>query len=338
MPTKRFPLIGFLLIVAGAITAVYLYGERWLRNLLIYLSQAPWARNFITNMPLAWTVASRFVAGEDSDAAINAAHELNAKGMQVTLDLLGEHINIAKDAVEARDAILAMLDRIHETGVNATVSVKLSQLGLHIDHQLALENVLTIATRARQYNNRIRIDMEESAVVDATLAIFRELRHVQGLDNVGIVIQSYLYRSEQDVARLIEEGASVRLCKGAYAEPATVAFPQKADTDANFVKLMRMMLSEQARQNGVYLGIATHDDALIREAISYTSAQNIPKDAFEFQMLYGIRRELQEELTAQGYRMRIYVPFGTAWYPYFVRRLAERPANLWFFVSNFFKR
>lgn len=335
---KKRSLFALIVTAVAAITFLYWYGERWLRRLLIYLSHADWARQLVTATPLAWRVASRFVAGEDIASAIAAARELNAKGMHVTLDVLGEHVGRPADAVAARDAILALLDRIAKTDVNATVSIKLSQLGLKIDETLALESAHAIVARAQEHNNRIRIDMEESQLVDKTLTIYRTLRHEHGLENVGVVIQSYLYRSEKDVAQLVAEGASVRLCKGAYAEPAHIAFPDKTDTDANFIKLMEMMLSEKARRNGVYLGVATHDDDMIRATINYANGNHIPKDAYEFQMLYGVRRDLQEQLVAQGYQMRIYVPFGTAWYPYFVRRLAERPANLWFFISNFFRR
>jgi proline dehydrogenase len=183
----------------------------------------------------------------------------------------------------------------------------------------------------------VRIDMEDSPLVDTTLEIYRTLRDADGLSNVGVVIQAYLHRSEADVRRLVEEGGWVRLCKGAYAEPADVAFANKADTDANFVKLTQMMLSDEARANGVYLGVATHDEKMIQATIDYANAHQIPPTTYEFQMLYGIRRELQESLVQRGYRMRIYVPYGAAWYPYFVRRLAERPANLWFFISNFFR-
>jgi proline dehydrogenase len=179
--------------------------------------------------------------------------------------------------------------------------------------------------------------MEESGTVDDTFDIYRRLRDEDGFGNTGVVLQAYLYRTEEDVQRLIQEGAWIRLCKGAYAEPPEVAFPIKADTDANYIKLVQMLLSEEARKKGVYVGIASHDEKMINATIEYVRKNNIPLDAFEFQMLYGIRRELQEKLVQQGYRLRIYVPYGTAWYPYFVRRLAERPANLWFFVSNFLR-
>jgi proline dehydrogenase len=180
--------------------------------------------------------------------------------------------------------------------------------------------------------------MEDSPTVDAALRIYRTAREQCGYDNVGVVIQSYLYRSEADVCQLVQEGAWIRLVKGAYAEPPEVAFPNKADTDANLIKLSRMTMSEEARRNGVYPAFATHDEQIIEDVITYAVANHIPSGAYEFQMLYGIRRQLQETLVKRGYQMRIYVPYGTAWYPYFVRRLAERPANLWFFLSNLFRR
>lgn len=323
------------LLIAG--TLLYFFGEIWLRRLLLYLSHATWARQIVSAMPIAQRVARRFVAGEDIYDALAATRELNAKGMHVTLDFLGESVSNTYEAIDARDEIMRLLDEINRTGLDANVSVKLSQLGLKLDEQLALDNARMIAERARGYGNKMRIDMEESAVVDVTLDIYHALRYDAGLPNVGVVIQSYLYRSEEDVRQLVDEGAWVRLCKGAYAEPADLAFPNKADTDANFVNLMQMMLSAEARANGVYLGVATHDENMIQATIDYAVQNNIDTREFEFQMLYGVRRELQEKLVRDGYRVRVYVPYGTAWYPYFVRRLAERPANLWFFISNFFR-
>ena len=334
---RKFTVSALIGLVASAFL-LYRYGEHWLRQILLYLSTAGWARNLVSKLPIAWQVASRFVAGEDIGAAIQTAQRLNQKGMRVTLDFLGENVNRAEDAIEARDHIKALLQQIDETGVEATVSIKLSQIGMRIDKALAYDNVQQLLDCAKTLNNHIRIDMEESATVDDTLAMYRTLRDNEGFDNVGVVIQSYLHRSEADVAALVDEGASVRLCKGAYAEPPNIAFPDKADTDASFVHLTQMMLSEQARENGVFLGVATHDENMIRATIDHVKANNIPKDAFEFQMLFGVRRDLQEQLIKQGYKMRVYVPFGTAWYAYFVRRLAERPANLWFFISNFFRR
>lgn len=336
MTKKRFPLFPVLLLVVMA-GALYQFGERWLRLLLIYLSQAGWAKQIISSIPLTRQVAARFVAGETMDDAITAAQALNTQGMRVTMDLLGEHVANPDEAVAARNEIGRLLERIARSDLfDTNVSVKLSQLGMRISEELALENMRELLGCAQQLNNRIRIDMEESEVTDMTLRIYRRLR--AEFPNVGIVIQAYLFRSEADVRQLIAEGAWVRLCKGAYAEPPDVAFPDKADTDANFVKLTRMMLSPEARANGVYLAVATHDEKMINATLDYVREQGISPDAFEFQMLYGIRRELQESLVAQGYRVRVYVPYGTAWYAYFVRRLAERPANVWFFVSNLVKR
>lgn len=313
------------------------YGERWLHTLLLYLSKATWARQIVSQWKIAWLVASRFIAGTDVESAIQTTRTLNAKGMRVTLDYLGESVTTASEAIQACNQILALLDRIHQTNVNANVSVKLSQLGLKIDERLAYENARTLLQRARQYNNRVRIDMEDSSTIDTTLHIYRQLRDEAQLPNVGIVIQAYLYRSVADVDKLIDEGAWVRLCKGAYAEPSDVAFPVKQETDSNYIKLMQMLLSDKARQQGVFAGIATHDPRMIQATVEYTKTHQIPPEDFEFQMLHGVRRELQEKLVAEGYGMRIYVPYGAAWYPYFMRRLAERPANLWFFVSNFFR-
>lgn len=316
---------------------IYQYGEKWLRNVLIYLSHASWARDIVSSLPLAKQVAGRFVAGETAEEAMATTQSLNNQAMLVTLDYLGESVTDSAEAIASKDEILSLFKKIYDNGVRANVSIKLSQLGLKINPELALDNLRQILQEAKKYNNRVRIDMEESQVVDATFKIYRNVRDKDGFDNVGVVIQSYLYRSEEDVRQLIDEGAWIRLCKGAYAEPPDVAFPVKADTDANYIKLTKMMLSEKARKNGVYVGLATHDEDMINAAIQYVKENEIPSDAFEFQMLFGIRRELQEALIRQGYRLRIYVPYGTAWYPYFVRRLAERPANLWFFISNFFR-
>ena len=338
--TSRPQVLSTAVTVAAAVGAGYLVyrnGESWLRSLLLYLSRASWARQVVTKFPPAWAVASRFVAGESVDEAIQAVRQLNAKGMLATVDYLGESVTSAAEANAARDQILYLVERIHAGGVDANVSLKLSQLGLKLDENLAIDNLRAILQQAKRHNLRVRVDMEESALVDTTLDIFRRLRFGEGFDNVGVVIQSCLYRSDEDVRRLVEEGAWVRLVKGAYKEPHTVAYPAKADTDAAFVRQMEMMLSDVARACGVYLAVATHDDAMIDATQRFARTHNIPPDAYEFQLLYGIRRDRQEQLVAQGHRVRIYVPYGTAWYPYFMRRLAERPANLWFFVSNFFR-
>ena len=340
MSKKKTISLGTPLLITFLLTALFLYrfGEEWLHRLLLYLSTAVWARRVVTDLPPARAVAKRFVAGENSKEALATAKELNDKGMLVALDFLGESVTNVEEANAARAEILNLFAAIDEAGIEAYISVKLSQLGLRIDPDLALDNMRQLLTQAKKYNNRVRIDMEETAVTDITLAIYRQLRFQDGFDNVGIVIQAYLFRTEADAQQLIDEGAWVRLCKGAYAEPATLAFPQKADTDNNYVKLTELMLSEKAQQNGFQLAIASHDEAMIQAAITYTTANNIAPDKYEFQMLYGIRRDLQEKLVRDGYQMRIYVPYGTAWYPYFMRRLAERPANLWFFASNLLKR
>ncbi|MFO7679842.1 MAG: proline dehydrogenase family protein [Chloroflexota bacterium] len=328
------------LLVLFLVTSLLLYrfGERWLHRLLLYLSTAVWARRLVTDMPPARAVAHRFVAGETRDEALAVAQTLQAKGMSAALDYLGESVSTEAEANAARDEILRLIAAIDQADLDAYVSVKLTQLGLRIDPELALDNMRQLLEKARQVNKKVRIDMEETAVTDITLRLYRQLRFDYAFDNVGIVIQAYLYRTEEDARQLINEGAWVRLCKGAYAEPASHAFPQKADTDANYVKLLQTMLSDDARRQGLHLAVATHDEAMVQAALDYAQAHQIPLQAFEFQMLYGIRRDLQEKLAAKGCQVRIYIPYGTAWYPYFMRRLAERPANLWFFASNLLKR
>lgn len=312
-------------------------GESWLRQTLLYLSNAGWAREMVSNWSISWRVASRFVAGSDRDAAMAVTRDMNEAGLLITLDYLGESCTNEGEAYQARAEILRLLDDINQRGLNANVSVKPSQLGLKIDPDLAFENICALVSKAKEVGNFIRIDMEDHPTTDATLDVYRRLRYQENLSNVGVVIQSYLYRSEADIEQLIEDGARVRLCKGAYAEPAEVAFPHKPDVDANYLNLSRLLLSPTARAKGVYPAFATHDPNMIDDIKRYVQVNHIPSDAFEFQMLYGIRRDLQEELVKEGYRVRVYVPYGTAWYPYFVRRLAERPANMWFFISNFLR-
>ena len=336
-PQKRSLSSFFMSVTVLAILGFVLFrnGENWVRHILLYLSQAAWARKMISEWNVAWRVASRFVAGTDREAAIQTTRALNDKGILVTLDYLGESCTSEGEALQARAEILRLLDDIHRNNLQANVSLKPTQLGLKIDSELALDNICALVEKAKSVGNFIRIDMEDHPTTDATLSLYRHLRHTAGLDNVGVVIQSYLYRSEEDIERLIEDGARVRLCKGAYAEPAEVAYPQKADVDANYLNLSRLLLSSNARTNGVYPAFATHDEAMIDDIKLYVKANKISPETFEFQMLYGIRRDVQERLVKEGYRVRVYVPYGTAWYPYFVRRLAERPANIWFFISNF---
>lgn len=320
------------------ILILYLYAERWLRAALLYLSHAPWARRLMTQFPPAWAVASRFVAGETIADVIRVTEALNSQGLLATLDYLGESVTDPDEARQARDEILKLMDAIHASGLPSGVSVKPSQLGIAIDPALALDNMCTLLQRARELGVFVRMDMEDSALLQPTLDIHRRLREVEGFTNTGVVIQAYLYRSEADIRDLIAMGAAVRLCKGAYMEPPEIAFPQKKDTDENFVRLMKLLLGEDARRNGVRAAMATHDEAMINATIDFARQNGIAPDGYELQMLYGVRRELQSQLAAQGHRVRVYVPYGVAWYPYLMRRLAERPANLWFFASNFIRR
>jgi proline dehydrogenase len=317
-----------------------------MRSLLIYLSLAGWARKLITGFGPARRVAHRFVAGEVLADAISAIERLNGEGILATLDHLGEHTTRQEDAARATEEVLQALDAIQAARVQSNFSLKLSQLGILLDERLCMENLRTILQQARQHGNFIRIDMEESALVERTLAIYQQLRQ-EGYANVGVVIQSYLYRSEEDVKNLSVYPARVRLVKGAYLEPPEIAYPNKADVDASFDRLTLQLLQisldcgiPRLSDDGCtppIPAIATHDEARIAYAVESAARLRLPKDALEFQMLYGIRRDLQERLVSEEYPVRVYVPYGTEWYPYFMRRLAERPANLWFFLSNLFR-
>lgn len=307
-----------------------------LRTTLLYLSEAKWAKNLVMSIGPARRSAERFVAGNTLQDGIETTRRLNDNGLDVTLDHLGESVTDEAGALLATEAYLKMLRQIAESGVKATASLKLTQLGLDVREELCVDNMRRILTLAKETGNHITIDMESTEHTDATLRIFRQL--AQEFDNVGTVIQSYLYRSEDDMKQLAQEGAFVRLCKGAYKEPPDRAFPDKSDVDANYVRLTELFLSEEARAAGAYIGIATHDEAMIDAAKKYVAEHNVPLDSFEFQMLYGIRSRLQEQLRDDGYKVRVYVGYGTEWYPFFMRRLAERPANLWFILSNFFRR
>lgn len=275
--------------------------------------------------------ASRFVSGETLEQALVSVQDLNRRGILATLDQLGEGVFEEKVAREMCQAYIDLLDGIARTGVNANVSLKLTQMGLSFDRKLTDEIIHTIVKKAAETNNFVRIDMEDTPYTDVTLEIYRNLRQ-QGFDNVGTVIQSYLYRSEKDVAELIKMNAKLRLVKGAYKEPPEHAFPKKFDNDENFKKLTAMLLDAD-----VYPAVATHDEAIINWTKEYVRTKGIAKDRFEFQMLYGVRTHLQEELAKEGYRVRCYVPFGRMWYPYFTRRIAERPGNLWFVIKNMIK-
>lgn len=318
-----------------------------LRSTLIYLSKAEWARRMVTRWAFAWRAASRFVAGDTLEQAIQVIQSLNAKGINATLDHLGEHTTNAEEALRATEDILRAIQAIETAGVRANVSIKLTQIGLALSEELCANNLARILAFGRERDNFVRIDMEDFPWVEQTLGLYRRMRE-QGFDNTGVVIQSYLYRSEADVKRILELGGRVRLCKGAYKEPAEVAFPKKKDVDANYDRLANLLI-EGSKANGSpqlspdgktppIPAFASHDPKRLAHAKAIAQQVGLPRQALEFQMLYGIRRDLQEQTVQEGYPVRVYVPYGTEWYPYFVRRLAERPANLWFFVSNFFRK
>jgi proline dehydrogenase len=298
-----------------------------LRDALIYLSGNATARNIAQNAPGARTMARRFAAGDKVQDAIAATRELNKAGMSVTLDYLGESVHNREEARGAADIYLQMIDLITAEKLDANVSLKLTQMGQDIDTAFMRENIGRVLDRARAADMFVRFDMEGSDYTQKTLDFFRSLWS-EGYRNIGVVIQSYLRRSHGDIEQLNVDKVRVRLCKGAYKEPASVAFEAKSEVDNNYVRLMQMLL-----EHGNYPGIATHDPAMIRATREFAKQKNIPTSAYEFQMLYGVRRDLQQQLVRDGYRMRVYVPFGEAWYPYLMRRMAERPANLMFIMN-----
>lgn len=298
-----------------------------LKDTLLYLAHNRNLRDFVVHNRATRGVSRRFVAGEALDEAIEATRVLNGRNLQVALDHLGENVSDAGQARAAVQDYIAALERIKQTGIDANISIKLTALGLDISQELCEQNMRTILEYARQYAIFVCVDMEGSAYTEQTLDI--TLRMHKQFEYIGTVVQSYLYRSKKDIEQLIAQGVRVRLVKGAYKEPLEVAFQQKTENDRNFVRLMMMLLSR-----GNFPAIATHDEVIINAACKYIRDNGISKSAFEFQMLYGIRRDLQEKLVHQGYNVRIYVPYGSQWYPYLMRRLAERPANLAFVLSN----
>ena len=303
-----------------------------LRATFLWLSEQPRIFGFVRRNKLARKLASRFVAGETIDEAIATLRDLNTSNLSASLDLLGESVLHAEEAQRACRTYLDLLERIHSAQADANVSVKLTQMGLDIDEQLCLGNMRAIVTKAKQYGSFVRIDMEQSSYTARTIALFKETLYPEFGNAVGVVLQSYLRRTPADVATMIDLGARVRLCKGAYKEPEDVAFPDKRDVDATFIDCMERLI-----ERGNYPGIATHDIKIIEHAKAFTRRQQIPSERFEFQMLYGVRRDLQYKLRREGYNLRVYVPFGTHWYPYLMRRLAERPANLAFITRNILK-
>ena len=300
-----------------------------MRQGLLWLSERRGIFNFVRRNGMARKFASRFVAGETIETAVQAAKELAHRDITSSLDLLGESVTAEAEAAGARDLYLQMLDRMAANGVQVNVSVKLTQMGLDIDEGLCHANMVRILDKAKALGGFVRLDMEGSDYTQRTLDFYTTRLHEAYGAHCGVVIQSMLRRSERDVEDLIAMRARVRLCKGAYLEPPTVAFPEKAEVDRNYVKLMRRLLTA-----GNYPGLATHDEAIIGQARELVGRERIGSDRFEFQMLYGVRRDLQVRLRRAGHNMRVYIPFGTQWYPYLMRRLAERPANIAFLLGN----
>ena len=318
-----------------------------LRSILIYLSKALWARRIVTGWSFARRAAARFIAGDSLAEAIGVIRNLNQLGLYTTLDHLGEHVTNPEEAQQSKEIYLQLLHQIEREEVKTCVSLKLTQLGLAIDWDLCKSHLEDIVRLGAELGNFIRIDMEDSPVIDQTIHIYQAIREA-GFDNVGMVIQSYLYRSAEDTADLLSQGTRIRLVKGAYQEPPEIAFPKKKEVDHNFDLLTKMIMdealsrgAESASTNGKLppiTAIATHDEKRIEFACNYAQEIGFPRGALEFQMLHGIRTNLQFSLVKEGYPVRVYVPYGTEWYPYYVRRLAERPANLWFFLSNLLRR
>jgi len=303
-----------------------------LRKTLLYLSNQQRVFTFVRRNRLARRMASRFVAGETIDEAIPAVRALNARGITASLDLLGESVHREEEARATARSYLEILDRINAEKLDANVSLKLTAMGLDVSEDLCVANVQMVLERARDYDSFVRLDMESSEYTERTLQMFEHRLYPSYPKNVGIVLQSYLRRTVADVELANRLGCRVRICKGAYQEPASVAFPDKRDVDQTYVQCMHALMTD-----GNYPGLATHDERIIREAKRFATERKIPADRYEFQMLYGVRRDLQERLVRDGYRMRVYVPFGTQWYPYLMRRLAERPANVAFMTGNVVK-
>ena len=302
------------------------------RSALLYLSRKEGLKDFATSFRPFKKLTTRFVAGETIDEVVHYIRQINVEGCTASFDHLNESVNTAAEAEHEVQEYLNILARIEETQINSNVSIKLTQFGLGLDSELAYKNARRVVEDAHRRGNFVRVDMEDSPVTQTTLDIFRRLRAEFGINDVGIVLQSYLRRTYADAEDLVKLPARIRICKGAYNEPPEVAFPDKKDVDENYIRVMKLLLT-----SGIYHGIATHDPKMINATVDFAAREGIGKDKFEFQMLYGIRRDLQRQLARDGYNMRIYVPYGKHWYPYFMRRLAERPANVWFVLKNLFK-
>ncbi|MGE5601431.1 MAG: proline dehydrogenase family protein [Nitrososphaerales archaeon] len=302
-----------------------------MRTALIALSQSKTLQDLIVRVPVSREMARRFVSGDTLDDAIEAVRQLNWQGMLATLDHLGENVATKEEAISAADEYLIALDALAESGVASNVSIKLTQMGMDLGDDFCYDNARRIIDRAAELENFVRIDMEGSEYTERTIELYRRFRREYA--NVGLVVQAYLHRTQADVESLIADGMGhFRLCKGAYDEPATIAYRERARVTQSMHELIRTCFSEEARAKGAYAAIASHDEDVINFARAYTYQHGIPPEQVEFQMLYGIRRELQEDLVRKGHKMRIYVPYGTHWYPYYMRRLAERPGNLFFFL------
>ncbi len=302
------------------------------RSTLLYLSRHEGLKDFATRFRPFKKLTTRFVAGETVDEAVEAIRQINADGATASFDHLNESVSYEREADQEVREYLRILSKIDESGIRSNVSIKLTQFGLELDPELAYKNARRVVEEAARRGNFVRVDMEASSVTQATLDLFKRLREEFGLNDVGIVLQSYLRRTYEDAQQMLKLPARIRICKGAYNEPPEVAFPDKRDVDANYVKVMQLLLG-----SGIYHGIATHDPKMIDSTVDFAQKQGIARETFEFQMLYGIRRDLQRQLARDGYNMRVYVPYGKHWYPYFMRRLAERPANMWFVLRNMFK-
>jgi proline dehydrogenase len=303
-----------------------------LRTFFVRLSENPSLRSFAERSSLGRRVSGRFVAGTEIADAVRATQAVNRAGMSVSIDNLGENVTNPDEARHSAQLYRQILDAIAANQLNANISLKLTHMGLDVDEQLARDIVSGLVAKAAAMNppGFVRVDMEGSPYTQRTLDFVHELHGMPGnAKSVGTVIQSYLRRSESDVEKLLAEGIRIRLCKGAYKEPAEIAFPAKSDVDANYVKLMKILM-----KSGIYHGLATHDENIIHQAQAFATSEKLSRDSFEFQMLYGIRRDLQRKLARDGWRVRIYIPFGSEWYPYFMRRLGERPANVLFIARN----
>jgi proline dehydrogenase len=302
-----------------------------MRGAFLYLSRRPRLRRWVETSPYARRFTSRFIAGLTLEDAIAVAKQVRSAGAAVTLDYLGENVKTLAEAAHARDAYIDALNRIDAEGLDGTISMKVTSLGLDISEEACSTSTGVLVERARAIGSRVEMDMEDSAYTDRNLRLVHAMHEEH--KSVRAVIQAYLYRSEKDVEDLCERGVPVRLCKGAYREPPNLAWPDKADVDKNYLKLMRILFDR-----GTHPAIATHDPVMIDETISYVRSRGITADRFEFEMLYGVGRTLQRQMVEKGFRLRLYVPYGSAWYPYFMRRLAERPANVWFLAKNIYGR